>query len=208
MMYCNCYEDFQNEQMDEASFQAHLKECKTCQAVLKADEKVMLLAGTLKKPVKVPGFWNEIQAGLLKEQKRERVLFPAAVYRIAAVLIIAVGLTSFFIIRPLIGSRGILGPASMALLEKREQAYIEAIDMLAEKANPQIREFDVALMLLYSERLRTIDDQIEECREALASNPANAHIRKYLFSALKQKKETLLEIMDVPQGETPGSEMI
>jgi hypothetical protein len=49
-------------------------------------------------------------------------------------------------------------------------------------------------MLLYRDRLETIDAQIARCQEALAENPSNAHIRRYLLAALQDKKETLREL--------------
>ena len=55
---------------------------------------------------------------------------------------------------------------------------------------------NVELMLLYRDRLETIDDQIEQCREALSENPANAHIRRYMLAALQDKKETLKELLE------------
>jgi len=51
------------------------------------------------------------------------------------------------------------------------------------------------MMLLYREKLETIDAQIERCQEALAANPANAHIRRYLLAALQDKKAALADLL-------------
>jgi predicted metal-dependent hydrolase len=56
---------------------------------------------------------------------------------------------------------------------------------------------DLELEFLYRERLEVIDAQIAKCREAVAANPANAHIRRYLMAALQDKKETLAEVLNL-----------
>jgi hypothetical protein len=55
------------------------------------------------------------------------------------------------------------------------------------------------MMLLYRDKLETIDAQIERCKEALALNPASAHIRRYLLAALQDKKGTLAELLSYKQ---------
>jgi hypothetical protein len=57
-------------------------------------------------------------------------------------------------------------------------------------------DMNLELMLLYRDRLETIDDQIEQCREALSENPGNAHIRRYMLAALQDKKQTLKELLE------------
>lgn len=61
---------------------------------------------------------------------------------------------------------------------------------------PQYKQMDMELHLLYRDRLETIDRQITLCKNAIDLNPANAHIRKYMMMALKDKKETLKEIAE------------
>ena len=57
---------------------------------------------------------------------------------------------------------------------------------------------DPSLMLLYRDKLETIETQIAYCKEALIDNPANAHIRRYLLIALQDKKKALQEIISNP----------
>ena len=64
-------------------------------------------------------------------------------------------------------------------------------------AKPKFSQLDFELMLLYQDRLETIDSQIERCKDALENNPANAHIRRYLLAALQDKKEMLREILEI-----------
>ena len=80
-------------------------------------------------------------------------------------------------------------------VERQEQQYEAAISELQAVVAPRLAQMDQELMLLYRDRLETIDTQIMQCKEALAVNPANAHIRSYLLTALRDKKEALKEIM-------------
>jgi hypothetical protein len=62
-------------------------------------------------------------------------------------------------------------------------------------AAPKIEAMDLQMVSLYRDKLAAIDSQIAKCREALNSNPANAHIRRYLLAALSDKRQTLTEIL-------------
>ena len=56
---------------------------------------------------------------------------------------------------------------------------------------------DAELALLYRDKIATIDTQIDRCLRALHGNPANTHIRRYLLLALRDKRETLEEIVQL-----------
>jgi hypothetical protein len=71
---------------------------------------------------------------------------------------------------------------------------MKAIEELEKQTIPRMASMNIELMLLYRDRLETIDDQIKRCREALSENPANTHIRRYMLAALQDKKETLMEL--------------
>ncbi len=90
---------------------------------------------------------------------------------------------------------GLLAGSALERVEKLEREYVQAIRELEKEATPHMAQLDMELMLLYRDRLETIDAQIERCQEALETNPANAHIRRYLLTALQDKKETLVEIV-------------
>ena len=90
-----------------------------------------------------------------------------------------------------------LAGAALVQVEQKEKEYSAAIAELEAVALPQMAKLDTDLMLLYRDRLETIEAQIERCKEALATNPANAHIRRYLLAALQDKKETLKELVDL-----------
>jgi hypothetical protein len=122
-------------------------------------------------------------------------LFPAFGAAVLFLLIVSVGL--YFLLNQKTGEPRLLAEKALIKVEKKENEYMEAIVELEERVLPKMAGLDLELMLLYRDRLETIDDQITRCKEALAENPANAHIRHYLLAALQDKRETLSEILEL-----------
>ena len=125
---------------------------------------------------------------------------PPTFARTAGVAVAALavfGLAAWFLfIRPSPGSdSGLMADAALARVENEEREYAAAIEELEAKAGSKLAEMDFSLMALYRDRLETIDSQIERCREAIAQNPWNAHIRRYMLAALRDKKDTLGQIL-------------
>jgi len=201
-MSCNKFKKFEFGKLSQNEFQQHLKTCAVCQEWMKQDTRMLSLAKSLKKPLKSPYLWSRIEESLKEEQQkgiRSEVkdsrrsllrLLPAAA---AVLLIISVGF--YFLLKQDTGKSGILTESALAKVEKKEREYIEAIEELEERVLPKMADINLELTLLYRDRLETIDDQIEQCREALAENPANAHIRRYMLAALQDKEHTLKELL-------------
>jgi hypothetical protein len=202
-MSCNKLKRYEFGTLGESEFQKHLKTCASCQERVNQDSRLMSLARGLKRPVESPHLWNRIEESLRKEQLKEIEsgekkirwsplrLLPASA---AILLIMSIGL--YFLLKPETSKSGLLTESALMKVEKKERDYVDAIEELEEIALPKMAEMNVELMLLYRDRLETIDDQIEQCREALSENPANAHIRRYMLAALQDKKETLKELLE------------
>lgn len=202
-MSCQKFKKYEFGKLSQSEFQKHLKTCAVCQERIKQDNRLLSLAKSLKDPVESPQLWDRIEQSLREEQlkgKHSEVkdsrwsliqLLPAAA---AALLIIIFGF--YFLLKPETGKSGILTESALAKIEKKEREYIEAIEELEERTLPKMADMNLELMLLYRDRLETIDDQIEQCREALSENPGNAHIRRYMLAALQDKKQTLKELLE------------
>ena len=203
-MSCHKFKKYELGKIDEEEFKDHLKSCATCQAEMKQDAWLMSLAKSLKQPVKAPYLWGRIENTLKEEEKvwegtpvkgyRWR-LFPAFGAAVLFLMIISVGL--YFLLGQKTGEPGLLAEKALIKVEKKENEYLQAIGELEERVLPKMASLNLELMLLYRDRLETIDDQINRCKEALGENPANAHIRRYLLAALQDKKETLSEILEL-----------
>lgn len=201
-MSCEFYQKRELGEMNEAEFSLHLPACAECQKLLEQDARILTLAQSLQKPAASPLLWAKIENALRVEQPRNRrywqINWPeqkSVLWRLAAVLLLAMGLGSYFIFKPKPDAPRLLAGAALQQVEKREQEYVEAIAALERAALPQMAKLDTELMLLYRDRLETIDAQIARCQEALAENPSNAHIRRYLLAALQDKKATLGELL-------------
>jgi hypothetical protein len=128
--------------------------------------------------------------GVLRNLGKRWILVPAGA---AALFLIA--LVTLLITRSAAPSSGILTARALARVETIEKEYLTAIGDLEKMAGPKIKAMDLQLVFLYRDKLAAIDSQIAKCREALDSNPANAHIRRYLLAALSDKRQTLAEIL-------------
>ncbi len=201
-MSCNKFKKYEFGKLDDSEFQKHLKTCASCQERASQDKQLMSLARGLKRTVESPQLWSRIEESLKTEQLKEIEsgvkknrwsplrLLPASA---AILLIMSIGL--YFLLKPETRTSGLLTESALVKVEKKERDYVEAIEELEERVLPKMADMNVELMRLYKDRLETIDDQIEQCREALSENPANAHIRRYMLAALQDKKETLKELL-------------
>lgn len=199
-MSCDRFEKYHLGEMEEHEFLRHLEKCDFCREQVEQDAQLMSLARSLKRSVEAPHLWSRIENVLEEEQKvgelglviRRRVY---TILRVAAVIVVAVSLSLYFWPRAKTGESRLLARSVLQKVEKQEKAYIEAIEELEERVVPKMAQMNVELALLYRDRLETIDAQIDRCKEALNANPANAHIRRYMLAALKDKKETLKELL-------------
>jgi hypothetical protein len=217
-MSCNKLKKYELGKISPAKFERHAKECIICQERIRLDERLMSMASSLKeKSIHAPQLWARIEEDLRKEKERlqSEGVVPATrpirgrAFRFkllpfvpaAAAVLVAAGLGIYFGFKALSRppSSGLLARQALAKIERIEREHMQAIEELEKKALPKMASLDLEMMLLYRDKLETIDAQIERCKEALASNPANAHIRRYLLAALQDKKGTLAELLSYKQ---------
>jgi len=200
-MSCKYYERFGIGAFSEQDFRNHLRTCDTCRNNFEQDARLLRLSSSLRTPVDENNLWKKIEENLSNEQQnRKRSNFQFTDYktaflRIAAVLILGVTLGFYLLLNDDLPEKGILEADALKKVNQTEQDYVQAIDHLELLAQAEMTELDLNRQLLYRDKLETIDRQIFSCYEALEQNPANAHIRRYLFMALLDKKETLKEII-------------
>lgn len=115
-------------------------------------------------------------------------------WRIAALLFLALAGLLYYRQQQPLPVKGLLAEKALQRVEAAEADYLSAIAGLEAAVTPQLTALPPDLASLYRARLEAVDAQILRCREALAVNPANAHIRRYLLAALHDKQETLRSI--------------
>jgi hypothetical protein len=219
-MKCRKFEAAESGRLTAAEFQEHARRCAECSAMAALDARLDAEARTLRESVapESTGLWTRIEAALVTEKAETAA--PAAAPargggparrrplaslfgRIPRQVLVPAGLTillllasaAALLLRVQASSSGLLARRALARVELKEREYTEAIGALEKLAGPKIEAMDLQMMSLYRDKLAAIDAQIERCREALASNPANAHIRSYLLAALRDKRQTLAQAL-------------
>lgn len=205
-MSCTKFKRYELGKLDEAEFQRHLRTCSSCQERMKQDGRLMALSRSLERPLEPLHLWDRIAKNLKEERQKE---LSSGLSRLrwhllrslpaAALILLAVAVGIYFLIGSGARKSGLLADSALAKIEKKESEYVQAIEELEQLVLPRMADMNLELTLLYRDKLETIDDQIEQCREALAGNPANAHIRRYMLAALQDKKQTLGEIWKTQQ---------
>lgn len=202
-MNCEFYRRHELGKIGDIEFEQHSQGCAHCKMLIAQDEQLLASAKLLKEPLTAPLLWAKIENSLRAGQQSRRRKWQAAVWehktlilRLAAVLVVALATAAYFYSRPEPGSSRLLADAALKQVEEREMEYQKAIAGLERLAQPRLAEMDADLMLLYRDRLATIDAQIDRCKEAAARNPANAHIRRYLLAALQDRQQTLKEVAE------------
>jgi tetratricopeptide (TPR) repeat protein len=211
-MSCREYDQYQKGKMDDRSFQKHLESCPACMEKMSQDDTILKEAKELKVHIHAPYLWTRIEAELSAAQKNKtrrgwffsrKLVFSYIGAGMVLILVISLGI--WIGRRSPMPDSGFLAERALERVERLEADYEKAIAKLEAQIQPKLDQMDLELALLYRDRLETIDEQIEQCKEALAENPANAHIRHYLLAALKDKKGTLKEVIRYePQKEVSG----
>jgi hypothetical protein len=200
------YKKFQAGRLNQRKYRLHEKNCLTCREAHAQDQKLMADSRKLKVPVDTSAIWTKLESSLKADRAAEirpgkirlHRFFPV---RLGPIPIAAVSLTGIFLLGLLVWntggkqSSGLLSSQALNRVEKTEQAYMAAIDEVEKQIGPRLESMDMELALLYRDRLEIIDEQIQQCRNALMQNPANYQVRRYLLAALQDKNDTLREIM-------------
>lgn len=202
-MSCDFYRQHELGEIDDDGFEQHARDCAQCRELIELDVRLLEHAKSLQRPVAAPLLWAKIENSLRAEQHSQRrkvmEIFGrrrSVVLRLAAVVVLALSAGVYFFSRPEPSSSRLLARAALQKVEAKEKEYQEAISELERQAQPRLTTLEVDLMLLYRDRLETIEAQILRCKDAAARNPANAHIRRYLLAALQDKQQTLRELVD------------
>lgn len=207
-MTCDRYAAWQTDRLDEVSFKRHMLECDSCQQATAQDARLVQLARELPRPDKAPRLWDRIEQTLSAETLSAETLSAGApasrrrsvwIYGAAATLVVGLGLSAAWVTSddtPAV-TPNLYTSAALEKVRDSEREHLAAIEALSRVADARIERLDLELMVLYRDKIQTIDTQIARCLQALERNPANSHIHRYLFLALQDKKETLQEVLQL-----------
>ena len=214
-MKCTKYQLFWDGKIPEKDFEIHKEKCVECREAYVLDSLIEGEAKKLPAPEFSPWLWNRIENELKREKEKSRsigftdmfsFLFSPKqhlIYKIAALLVVSVGISYLLFFQPMgtgPASTNFLTSSALYRVEEKEKEYEQAIAELEKVTQSLVANADTDLLLLYRDKLETIDAQIDRCKEALKNNTADAHIRRYLLAAYQDKKETLIELIEITQG--------
>jgi len=216
-MTCDRYRAYWLGEVTEREYAEHARGCETCREAVALDERIEQAARKLPAPASSPDLWRAIESRLRAEGAKTqgetgagggviRGLFGLrrrVVLRYAATVLLLVGASYLAFFRPgdrAQAPRDLLTTQALARVEAVEQEYEDAIRDLERVAEPILAAADTKLLLLYRQRLETIDAQIARCREALDTDRGNAHIRRYLLAAFQDKQDALTELLTLERG--------
>ncbi len=198
-MSCDRYDRYRSGEGIAGDFARHALGCAECREQAALDERLDKEIVAMRSPVADDGLWERIEASLVREKRSAArrtsfarfwpILVPAGA---AVALAVVLGLA---VLRRSAVPSGLLAGETLAKVERTEKEYLGAIEALERQARPKMASAMSPEMALYEDRLAAIDAQLDRCREALASNPGNAHIRRYFLAALQDKKRTLADAL-------------
>ncbi|MCK5147198.1 hypothetical protein KAR48_10615 [bacterium] len=199
-MICKHYLAYHTGSMDETSWQAHLLICDTCQKAAAEDAVIEDQLRHAAIPLAGEDLWDSIESALENEAGRPRMkLFHSDIWkwagRIAAVLIVGLGLGYGLGVRDTINVGGTLSSGAISRLENRENTFVYSISELTGRARVHSASLTLDDRLRYRDYLENLDVQIANVREALRTNPGNRHLRKDLLDVLEEKKMILEEML-------------
>jgi|GEM_PF-2593262 len=197
-MACEQYAAYHLGDIDAETWQHHLETCAACRQAVAQDAAIEAQMQAVDVPPADEALWQRIAVSLETESKRPKMTLlhhPAVVWagRIAAVLVAGIALGYGIGLRS--SSHGTLDSRGVARLAHRENTLVQRLEGLTARADVHSAQLDLDDRLRYRDYLETLDRQVGEVREALATNPGNRHLRKALLEALTEKQQVLEEML-------------
>ena len=197
---------------EELELRGHLEHCGKCSQIYKDIKAIKQSAGNLDDLEPDGSLWSGIKAqlfaeGLVRDKEGRSFwekLFPLRLSANlkpaltgAIVTVILVGSLYFFVTRS--GYReNLVSPeaAVFSELKKAELHYQQAIEALNDVSEKTLESLDPALAQIFTDNLATMDYYLQECNEAVKTNPENPLVHRYLLTAYQKKVELMQSIVN------------
>jgi hypothetical protein len=195
------YLDGELEAADRAALTAHLGECAECRADLDGLRAVTERARMLDDAPPAADLWAGVAARIDALPKR-RTTFVTRQFAFTLPQLVAAGLALMLASGGMVwlarlgGSRTdfpvVMGDASQIRPANfGDAAYDDAVADLQRMLAEGRGRLDQETVRVLESNLRTIDQAIAECRDALAADPANVYLMTYLAETRARKLELL-----------------
>jgi hypothetical protein len=202
------YVDGELPREDEARLEAHLPSCAECRDIVEELRAVAARAASLPDAPPTHDLWPGIAADISRAAGGGRVLsmtprrfsftLPQLVAASLALMVLSGGMVWMARLGgdrtdiPAVGARtspvapaGAPGLALPVILA--EAHYDDAIADLQQTLDEGRTKLDPETVAVLERNLVAIDRAIEQCREALSRDPANAYLSEHLVAAKKRK---------------------
>jgi tetratricopeptide (TPR) repeat protein len=198
---------------ERAALEAHLSSCLQCRSDLAALRAVIARAGRLSDVPPGRDLWPGVAAGIgaahpqiarRRELRRFVFTMPQLIAAGLALMVLSGGLvwlarlggpgTDFPPVGAVIDAPAVR-PANFA-----DGAYDEAAADLQRALEAGRATLDKETIRVLEMNLQTIDRAISQCREALASDPANVYLNTYLAEARARKLDLLRRATAIAHG--------
>jgi hypothetical protein len=182
---------------DRERIEVHASGCPTCRRELEALRAVTLRARSLSDAPPQADLWPGIAdritrmaraAAPRREAWRISFTLPQLVAAGLALVVLTAALVS---LARLGGPRTDFPPVAAGGEAPADDAYGEAIADLERSMLAGRARLDEETLRVFDANLAAVDQAIEECRQALAGDPANSYLRAYLAEARWRKLELL-----------------
>ena len=187
---------------DRSAVDAHLRECEHCRADLQDLAAVIARARALPDTAPAGSFWPAIEARLetsrvLRPTFRTRRIAFTIPQLIAAGLALMIASGGMVWMARLGGTRtdfpAVAGEPAPAVRQANfaDAAFDQAVADLQRTLDAGRGRLDQQTIRILETNLQAIDRAIVQCREALASDPANVYLNSYLAETRRRKLELL-----------------
>jgi anti-sigma factor RsiW len=187
---------------ERAEVETHLRGCVTCRTDLEALRRVVARAAALPDVSPDTDLWSGIaskigapRAGTSgKQPRRFAFTLPQLIAASLALMVLSGGMVW---LARLGGPQSdfptttATGPAAVTLASFADSAYDAAIADLQKALETDRARLDQETLRVLEENLGTIDRAINQCRAALAADPANVYLNTYLAETLARKLSLL-----------------
>ena len=207
---------------EQRGVERHLEGCDNCRALVEDLRTIRAAAFMLDRREPKPNTWLKLQAAIASEPAPGgRVLgMPGTARRSSGGWAVWLGAAAALILATVIGllpliNRSEAPPDDAAPVDAAaappdvtiesvtasfaaaEKMYQKAIDDLQTLADKDTGELDPQLAAVLQKNLAVIDQQINENREALKSQPSNASAQSGLFDGLRNKVALLQQTVEL-----------
>jgi anti-sigma factor RsiW len=187
------YVDGELDARDREALDAHLMACERCRADLARLRAIVATAQALPDRPPAADLWPGVEAGIRRSRREGRrfsFTLPQLVAAGLALMLLSGGMVWLARIG---GARTELPPAAARVVPANfaDAAYDEAIGDLERTLQAGRARLDPRTARILDANLRSIDEAVAQCRQALEADPANGFLNTYLAQARSRKLELL-----------------